>query len=531
MLASLLFLSLTILTTPLQADPPPDLPALLRALDGNHAEALQATASIGMLGAKAADAIPALREKLGDPETDPTLRQQCTMARLFVGGDLTTDLDIMRTVPTVARMQIAQAILLYGVITGGSFLPIDRHATTLCALAADTIRDAPADAGLRLDLVSGAVALLTTGLPEACEEPLLAALRVAAKVDREAWRRSSGVLGCLDVHPLTNEPIVPDPDELHQTYLRQRGGALTFHGGRFLVGGWTEQKAMAWVSGSIAERTLFITDATSGQVLRHERTPGQPLPTLAFTGNTLLASGGAGSDGRQWLHVLDLGGADLRSVALPIEMPRCEVIAAAGSRVVAFGFRRLVTLDLADRPPVATSIASDYVGPGFGLCLTADGERLLVPDEHLGIQIRDARSGDLIDRLEGHAARITSIAVSADGRRAVSGDLAGRALLWDLDRNALEHELPASAPGVAAVAITPDGSRVALGLAARIADDGSFAQPELAGRVRIIDGATGAELARFSTLPMHVLKVAIANQGDVVAAMTLWHVHQWSLPK
>ncbi|MFE4663465.1 protein kinase [Streptomyces sp. NPDC056716] len=125
--------------------------------------------------------------------------------------------------------------------------------------------------------------------------------------------------------------------------------------------------------------------------------------------------------------------------------------------------------------------------------------------------------------LTGHVNSVTAVAVSADGRRVLSGDYHGRVRLWAADSGRLLHELTAEGANVVATAVDagaltglvaragaplerwdlvrgeriplPDGSTTPAATAVALSDDGTVAATGHAdGTLRFWDLRTGAVL-------------------------------------
>ena len=71
--------------------------------------------------------------------------------------------------------------------------------------------------------------------------------------------------------------------------------------------------------------------------------------------------------------------------------------------------------------------------------------------------------GPLIRTLEGYTGWVRAVAITADGRRAVSGSGDRTLRLWDLGTGQTLHTLQGHTDTVRAVAVTPDGRRVVSG--------------------------------------------------------------------
>ena len=77
-------------------------------------------------------------------------------------------------------------------------------------------------------------------------------------------------------------------------------------------------------------------------------------------------------------------------------------------------------------------------------------------------RVWDLEAGKLLHTLTGHNGLVIGIAVSADGSRAISGNTSGPARMWSLAQG-VELASFVSGNQIAAVAITPAGTRVVAG--------------------------------------------------------------------
>src|SRR5262249_15722667 len=82
--------------------------------------------------------------------------------------------------------------------------------------------------------------------------------------------------------------------------------------------------------------------------------------------------------------------------------------------------------------------------------------------------IRVAKPGNKeIVPLEGHSKPIFSLAFSPDARFLVSGSWDKTVKVWDLSNDQLLHTLTADDQSLSAVALSPDGETVAMGIVIR----------------------------------------------------------------
>lgn len=103
--------------------------------------------------------------------------------------------------------------------------------------------------------------------------------------------------------------------------------------------------------------------------------------------------------------------------------------------------------------------------------------------------------------------QVLALAASADGRTVAAADAAGRILLWRDGFSGRPQQIEPDRP-VAALALTPDGSRLLVG---------TQAGRDVSGRLLVFDAATRAELARRDIGPDHVAVLAVDREGRRVA--------------
>jgi WD40 repeat protein len=94
---------------------------------------------------------------------------------------------------------------------------------------------------------------------------------------------------------------------------------------------------------------------------------------------------------------------------------------------------------------------------------SADGKRLIFGGEEHSIMIRDASTGQLMNKLSGHTGDVFAVAVSPDGRWLASGGQDATVRLWDAESGRALYTLRGHVGVISSLAFSPDSRRLASG--------------------------------------------------------------------
>ena len=286
------------------------------------------------------------------------------------------------------------------------------------------------------------------------------------------------------------------------------------------------------------DRAIRLWDVASGRLLRVLEGHRDAVRALDFSpdGKT-LASGGSDwavhrgrdpsritgrGDGRgEWKLWDTATGAVLRTVTEPDRVPSLAFAPDGGTLACAVG-RDVRLYDLRSEGPGRTVTSHD--GAVTSLAFAPDGQAIIS-----GSHDRTARrvrlpAGEEEWRARGYWEQVNSVAISRDGRAIVTGssDLRfalrqigagarrlgpGAVRLWDARTGRLLRRLGDPAHQILAVALSPDGRRIA---AAGAVASGS-------GAVRLWDAETGAPVWSADDHTATALALAFAPDGSALA--------------
>ena len=160
------------------------------------------------------------------------------------------------------------------------------------------------------------------------------------------------------------------------------------------------------------------------------------------------------------------------------------------------------------------------------IALSADGKRVLTGSKDNTVKLWETSTGAMLRTFEGHTDPVNSVALSGDGRQALSGSDDKTLKLWDTATGALLRTFRGHSAGVNSVALSADGRRALSG-----SDDKT---------IKLWNASTGVLLRTFRGHLGAVTSVAFSPDGRKVlsgsgdntlklwdtAAGTLIHTYQ-----
>ena len=144
-------------------------------------------------------------------------------------------------------------------------------------------------------------------------------------------------------------------------------------------------------------------------------------------------------------------------------------------------------------------ILRGHGGSVNGIALTSDGRRAVSGSRDHTVRVWDLERGVCVATLEGHQGPVLCVALTPDGRRVVSGSEDNTVRVWDLERGVCVDKFEGHHDFVSCVALTPDGRRVVSGSVDRT--------------VRVWDLERGVCVATLEGHQSTVLCVALTTDG------------------
>jgi WD40 repeat protein len=120
-------------------------------------------------------------------------------------------------------------------------------------------------------------------------------------------------------------------------------------------------------------------------------------------------------------------------------------------------------LRLVNRPPAASSrclqVLEGHTGSVWAVAVTPEGRRAVSGSSDKTLRVWDLETGECLRVLEGHTDSVWAVAVTPEGRCAVSGSSDKTLRVWDLETGECVKVLEGHTDSVSAVAVTPEGRR------------------------------------------------------------------------
>src|SRR5262249_18778596 len=128
----------------------------------------------------------------------------------------------------------------------------------------------------------------------------------------------------------------------------------------------------------------------------------------------------------------------------------------------------LMSLSLSGLLPAAAAetnlspiLPMGHAGAVVSMALSADGKRLLTGSEDRSAILWDAATGQKLQTFVGHDGFVSSVVLSADGKHVLTGSTDKTAVLWEADSGKKLQKFIENTGTITSVAISADGTRIA----------------------------------------------------------------------
>jgi len=133
------------------------------------------------------------------------------------------------------------------------------------------------------------------------------------------------------------------------------------------------------------------------------------------------------------------------------------------------------------------------------------------------VKIWDAKTGVLVNNLEGHKKPVSSVDLNAEIMKIASGSSDCTVRIWDMNNNTCDYVLEGHTMDVTAVSFSPDGARLA--------------SASLDNTVKIWDVKTGKKIKEYIIEHERIENVKWRPDGKQIAAAASDKVYLWEIDK
>src|SRR4051794_13416197 len=108
--------------------------------------------------------------------------------------------------------------------------------------------------------------------------------------------------------------------------------------------------------------------------------------------------------------------------------------------------------------PTSMSAIPDLGHIDMPIAIAKQGNRLIVRGRNEGIlRVYNLSTNELLHTLAGHTAAIETVAITGNGKVAVSGGCDYKIRIWDLSTGSQRNAIPLQQTSIESLAMTPDG--------------------------------------------------------------------------
>ena len=151
-----------------------------------------------------------------------------------------------------------------------------------------------------------------------------------------------------------------------------------------------------------------------------------------------------------------------------------------------------------------------------GVAMTPDGKRAVSASADKTLKVWDLETGVALLTVEGHSGRVNGVAVTPDGKGLVSASTDRTLRVWDLETGVELRTLEGHVAEVSGVAVTPDGKRAV--------------SASWDNTLKVWDLETGAALRTLENRSGFLTGVAVAPDGKSVVSTSMFSMlSMWDL--
>jgi WD40 repeat protein len=208
------------------------------------------------------------------------------------------------------------------------------------------------------------------------------------------------------------------------------------------------------------------------------------------------------------IKLWDLAGRKLiKTVASHNDMARSALFLPDGVRALTAGDDGEIVLRSIDDGAVLHVFSAKDHGGVNKIAISADGRRMISGHSSGNVILWDLDRKAALHSLDAHGWSVAGVAMSPDGKRAISGDIDGELKLWDVDSGRLIRSWLGHERGSYGIAFTPDGKRVVTGSGDRA--------------IKLWDLEKGREIRRFDGHSGTVYAIVLSSDGTQILSASL----------